>query len=465
MSNFEVWILICGQIRNTFELAYTLQVSFRAQKRNAIKGIVLSTWTGECEKAEILISGAKKDGLIVIENPLPERIWGKRPDATALYQMISLHHGLAQIPEDAYVLKTRTELMADQLLPFLNSLEDNRPSLPRAELLNPSLITTIYASNFWYYDISDTHFFGKKKKIMELVECGVFLDSVSTPYLGHYVAEQRIWGNGFIRRNPIMSLICRIIDVLKYRKLASFYIQGDVRMPKILIKCLAIYYADLIQNFQFIDSVEPHWPDNTFKFSSLLLPNGPFANETYREGSAAIRSTKKLRSLRSVQPDNLDGDGILFLEYMNKVIDGECKNDLVDRDELRELINFNQSLPIERRFLAILPDSLTTDCAPPVDHNARKFELTKYMIQKFNTSPQCAQEFVHHLDAGKRIGDAAFATYLKCKECRPEDEVFWMRLAACFGHRKALLELGLENCTHGDVRLMRNKFLKELDAI
>ncbi|HVH79515.1 MAG TPA: hypothetical protein VM782_09015, partial [Stellaceae bacterium] len=62
----EIWIVITGEVRNLFELAYSLHIANAARRRRLVAGVVLSTWLGEREKAPDIFSAAENDGVFVI---------------------------------------------------------------------------------------------------------------------------------------------------------------------------------------------------------------------------------------------------------------------------------------------------------------------------------------------------------------------------------------------------------------
>lgn len=111
----KVWAIVCGAIRQEFELYTTLAMLCDYRANGLIEGIVLSTWKGEIENVEGLRKKLEFLDIYVIElNPLDDKL-NQYLDMRYLRQAYQLKAGLDFIPNDVFVLKCRTDYSIDKI--------------------------------------------------------------------------------------------------------------------------------------------------------------------------------------------------------------------------------------------------------------------------------------------------------------------------------------------------------------
>lgn len=114
------YAVVCGLLRFPLETALTFRRLFQLRADGLLDGIVLSTWTPEVERELDFVAWARREGVTVIhalEHP------DKGP--TMLYtQARAVWLGLQAVPEDADVLKLRTDKTTEMLTSFVPLLSE-----------------------------------------------------------------------------------------------------------------------------------------------------------------------------------------------------------------------------------------------------------------------------------------------------------------------------------------------------
>jgi hypothetical protein len=460
--NSRTWIVICGQVRNLFELAYSLHIAVAARRRGVVEGVILSTWLGEREKAAKLFSAAENDGVYIVESASPAA-WKEQPrDRTGpLYQMLAIHRALEIIPDDSYVLKTRTDLVPDCALHFLNILERPDQWIGRDALLNKERIAVLYANNALFFDICDTQFFGHRAKLLDLFEFGVFADAMTAPYPWHFVSETRIFGQKYLRGSRYLSFLSSIIDMMKFIEVPAFSLATDSAvLPQILLGAYATYYAALLRDFQLV--FQGAAVEGRFRLRDLFTPHGRFCEEPYRPGCALIRLDAKLRSLAGAAPDRQDRNASRFLALL-EARRGASADESADRfgtKDVEELIAFNTALPEERRFLS-LPDEAIRARVPRPKQHRREFDLREALALP---DGEFSSVFVQKMEQGATIEAAAYQTFEAVAQrgaAEQEAAQFWLELAAHYGNGPAQDATQMPRRDFGEARQQREAWLNQ----
>jgi hypothetical protein len=457
MMTQNIWVVICGQARNLFELAYTLHIVLAARRRGTIQGVVLSTWLGERSKAESLFAAAENDGVLIVESRLPWE-WSQQPShfTSPAYQALVLHRALEIIPNDAYVLKTRTDLIPDITAHLLAILEQPQHAIGRDALLDKQRLTACHINNVLFFDINDTHYFVHRSKLIELLDFSVLVDASANPHAGYFVPEVRFFGQGYMRRYRHLSFLISIIDIPKYMPMPLYLCSSkNYRFSKLLVKAYAIYYKLLLDNFQLCWQSEP--PSGKFRFHDLFMPNGSLCGEPYRDGCALIRSDAKLRWLATATPDLRDKAAVRFLDLLA----GQMTevDDHIDRDDVEELIACNDALPQERRFLALSADEIRARVPRPLHRQEFHWGDTRELRHR-----ECSGVFIREIEQGRLIAHAAYAAYRAAADLVPEraaETRFWLEMAAHYGHEAAQLEANIPSLDFTDLRRRREAWLED----
>jgi hypothetical protein len=453
----NVWVVICGQARNLFELAYTLHIVLAARRRGTIQGVVLSTWLGERRKAASLFAAAENDGVLIVESSLPWE-WAQHPAhfTSSLYQMLVLHRALEVIPDDAYVLKTRTDLVPDITAHFLTILEQRKHSIGRDALLDKCRLTACHINNVLFFDINDTHYFGHRSKVIELLDFSVLVDASANPHAGYFIPEMRVFGQRYMRRYRHLSFLISIIDVPKYMPIPLYICKENNRpFPRLLAKTYAIYYKLLLSDFQLCYQSEP--PSSKFRFRDLFTPHGALCEEAYRGSCALIRFDAKLRSLATATPHLRDKAATQFLDLLAaRMADVD---DHIDRDDVEELIAFNDTLPEEQRFLALSADEIRARVPRPQWGQEFHWGDTQELRHR-----ECSPVFVREIEQGRPIACAAYAAYRAAAELVPDRQAekrFWLEMAAHYGHEVAQIEANIPSLDFAELRRRREAWLED----
>ena len=126
MSNIngkKVWAVMCGAIRNDFELFTIISMLCEYRLQGLIEGIVLSTWEDELENIEGLRDKLSKLNIYVVESESIDTSANNFVDIGFLRQTYQLKKGLSILPDDVFVLKCRTDLCIDEIRNFREVLE------------------------------------------------------------------------------------------------------------------------------------------------------------------------------------------------------------------------------------------------------------------------------------------------------------------------------------------------------
>ncbi len=118
----KVWAVVCGMVRQEFELYSVLTWLCEQRSKGLIEGIIISTWLGEIDKIPHLRSKLLFLNILAIELPPFD-------DNANLYyrQAYQLKEAMDVIPDDVFVLKCRTDFCIDllnQMLPILENKAD-----------------------------------------------------------------------------------------------------------------------------------------------------------------------------------------------------------------------------------------------------------------------------------------------------------------------------------------------------
>lgn len=453
----NIWVVICGQARNLFELAYTLHIVLAARRRGTIQGVVLSTWLGERGKAESLFAAAENDGVLIVESPLPWE-WSQQPShfKSPLYQALVLHRALEIIPHDAYVLKTRTDLVPDMIAHFLAILEQPQHSIGREALLDKRRLTASHINNVLFFDINDTHYFAHRTKLIDILDFSVLVDASANPHAGYFVPEMRILGQRYMRQYRHLSFLISIIEIQKYMPI-PLYLCGrkGCEFPKFLVKSYAIYYKLLLENFQLCWQNQP--ATGKFRFRDLFSQGGPLCEDPYRDGCALIRFDAKLRWLATAIPDHRDKAAMRFLDLLaGPMAEADAP---IDREDVEELIAFSDALPKERRFLALSGDEIRARVPSPLHRQEFHWGDTQELRHR-----ECSPVFIREIEQGRTIPQAAYEAYRAAVELVPERPVetkFWLEMAAHYGHEAAQMEANLPHLEFADLRRRREAWLED----
>jgi hypothetical protein len=107
--------VICGALRDTLEFSYIADRLLRERAAGRLDRIILSTWAGELTRDHHLFGLIASSGVEVVETTSP----ATGGHGNIHRQKKALFQALLQLPDDATVLKLRTDKCAVLLNPFL----------------------------------------------------------------------------------------------------------------------------------------------------------------------------------------------------------------------------------------------------------------------------------------------------------------------------------------------------------
>lgn len=154
-----VWAIVCGAIRQDFELYSTLAMLCDYRSKGMLDGIVISTWKGEPDNLPGLREKLKTLDISIVElNTLDEDI-SKYASLNFSRQAYQLKAGLDYIPNDVFVLKCRTDLsqklftkMEDLLRGEVDMTIGNHGSWQAPLNYRIAVMCLTIAQLFWFVD-------------------------------------------------------------------------------------------------------------------------------------------------------------------------------------------------------------------------------------------------------------------------------------------------------------------------
>lgn len=208
----RVWAVCCGLIRDIKEFESTINFLLQARDRGVFEEIVVSTWFGLLEHETSLAEWLRKNRVIVVESQAPVN---KTP-GNIMHQFKVLEHGLAACPDDAHILKCRTDksgfdipedhpdyFQLENLLKIC-SFQFRKPvaagSFP--SVFKDRIYVKLGRLTYPFY-IKDIVFFGYKADLQQLINYSFKLGIK----FGHFPnsAEIYFFSGPFLSRFPILS--------------------------------------------------------------------------------------------------------------------------------------------------------------------------------------------------------------------------------------------------------------------
>jgi len=203
MEKSKVNILFCGLIRELDLFKRNLEDFNLLRKKGLIDKIYFSTWDYEIDKQgvrELL----NKNNIILIESKEPEDRGGW---ANIWCQMKSLEEGLKKIPENSFVLKTRTELRINP--DFLEKLFGEKETL--LKITKPLPKGNIFKHKIWvpWFEITrpffmaDECFFGLCSDLKLLYNYNTFYEKECN--IGPDIHHIMRFINPFLKDYPVLE--------------------------------------------------------------------------------------------------------------------------------------------------------------------------------------------------------------------------------------------------------------------
>lgn len=206
MSKHIPWVLICGAVRQP-DIFLKIAMHYLALLREgSVGGVLLSTWKGELDRHPRLrsILAAKGMRILEIDDPGSDR-------GNFTRQMTQLAEGLALIPENERVLKTRTDRVSpinpgdlQQDLSIDRQDGDLHPFKERIQVTSLVFYMPFYLHDFSYY--------GKREDLLKLAMSHVSLNAEQRIVQQVWNAEMRLFATPFIPGYPILGTFGRRLN-------------------------------------------------------------------------------------------------------------------------------------------------------------------------------------------------------------------------------------------------------------
>lgn len=289
--------IVTGNIRRPSELQLTLARLFHWRDQGRIDHVVLSTWHGEIEKVAGLRQALADGGVQLVEDDFP----AESGMGHIAYQQRSLWNGLAACPDDALVVKLRTDKVFARLFDRVPAMLEllplaAAPVAPLGSLPSPFegriIVSEGHISAFY---IPDIVFCGLKRDLHRLVGFGRQHDGFRFP--GSIAAEQRWFSQPFLGIPAIQDYfsVAHLGNLEATYNLLRAGELAPLPLPSVIRRYHLVYFLMFMQSFLTISAPElsgvaadgtPHARDRILSTAvrqlGAALLKGSWA-EAYRE--------------------------------------------------------------------------------------------------------------------------------------------------------------------------------------
>jgi len=251
----RIWAVVCGALRQEFELFTTLSCLCEQRKNGYLEGIVLSTWQGEADDIPRFREKLQKIGVVLVESePVDERVGYK--NINFFRQAKQLNAALNRIPDDVFVLKCRTDYSnfdINRMDVLYNdaSLELNRHgNFETGFQYKFAVLRLGVSAPFAFHDICFLGYKADMKKLMIFENTELSLGIPLIP-------DVLFFSGYFVHR---FTLIEEYFLLIKYWKCREYMDKlknpgEDFELPPILNKFYALYFLVLYQSFLIYSDV------------------------------------------------------------------------------------------------------------------------------------------------------------------------------------------------------------------
>ena len=307
MSSIKnVWAVICGSIRDTFELKLLLNRLIEARLHGQLDGIVISTWDTQKNKHPELFKSFESANIIVVElNELPEI-----PFCNSSYtvQALQLLKGIECVPNNAYILKCRTEFCLELVNRFLD-YELIDLSIRKRDIFNIDFEKKIWVNGvrgIQPFFSADRSFFGKKNDILKMID----LSLITLQHNGSFIITDVLFFlTPFLQRFPIINQFFDRINYSKYCDACIEQICDETKkVPTLIVKLWAITY--LLFDSCFLCNSNIGHSENFNFLSALKYTDTPTGIKTILSGKCTLtplysQFLSVLQSIKRCKPYDL----------------------------------------------------------------------------------------------------------------------------------------------------------------
>ena len=246
----NTWAVMCGMIRVEFEFCSMLAYLCGLRKNGEIDGIIFSTWEGGAHGYEGMLNEL---GVIVLESkPLEQE--SEYGEMVFLRQGTQLKAALDLLPNDAYILKCRTDYSnyeMNRIMPTIRNL--NKTDLETVEFgkFRPLFENRIVVFGYSVNDLfssGDIVFYGKVSDIRNMI----VLEDTKLVYKNKVESDAWFFAGIFAHKYPIIGDYFRYLYPGFRKKVFEMAAnKEDFELPGVLNKLYALYFVIAYCNFIF----------------------------------------------------------------------------------------------------------------------------------------------------------------------------------------------------------------------
>ncbi|QGY39572.1 hypothetical protein GM415_05380 [Pseudodesulfovibrio cashew] len=358
----ENWVVICGAARNRERLEETVLHHHRLRKAGTINGVVLSTWYGEIDQHQGLRDLLETLGIGTVETADP----GMDRSGNLARQTKQLRLGLELCPEDAFVLKTRTDknlttdldtaIFSTDLTPDAESypgfppLFEHRIAVNEAHILSPFFIT-------------DFEFYGHRRDLTRLLDLNANLWFRHNGWREHWIPEIRLFGLPFCADFPVFrAYFRRAVDPVRINLPDVPVYRHESLSPE--ASAVSAKIVRLVTSDKFASSMLMTWwaiLDRYFRIGLTQSAGSETACAADRERLAGVPLEELLAPATSPGhglPNNTRGPDNYFIRARNHAfLDAFRQGELADTADYRRLRAVYETVS-DNAFHAEFRDSL-----------------------------------------------------------------------------------------------------------
>jgi hypothetical protein len=297
-----ITVLIVGQVRNQHVLLHSVGNLVALQNAGIVNRVILSTWSEELVKIRHLLPRLSAAGVMVVAAEQPDPQWFV--PGHLMNQMRGLDLALETVPDDAWVLRARPDLLIDY---------EMVAALAAADMaLDPAGAPGALGHKIWApfvefctpMCVSDIVFFGHYSDIVKLQNFD-FFHEVADTHLGtapgfkaiaSYDAEVRRYTPAFCGAYPVLA---------EYHRLYNRFFLGVHELRRSMLTMLfreefywqySAAYLDALRKYFLIGGdvvstpirlVRPNDFDQTEWLGAINIVGGEYAGEVIAQAPSA----------------------------------------------------------------------------------------------------------------------------------------------------------------------------------
>ena len=279
----EVWAVVCGAIRQEFELYTTIAMLCDYRSEGLLEGIVISTWKGEIDNIPSLRQKLETLDIYTVElDPLEENI-ESFIHKNYVRQAYQLKGGFDFIPEDIFVLRCRTDYTIEKINQTKNILLGKVDmSLGSHGALKTGLSYRIAVMRymvdlpFW---LVDSCFLGYKPDMYKMIN----FEMTTKRYGSIIFPDVSFFINLFFHQFPIFAQFYTYfnddlmnsplnfsLNLRNYLSKANKAQREEFALPAILNKFYALYFVLLYNCFYSFNNARKSEKISSFDFADIF---------------------------------------------------------------------------------------------------------------------------------------------------------------------------------------------------